>query len=63
MQFIIGALTMIFAATPSNFLNPPTPDEAAINTIVESVANLADRGNVVGYIQLAVNLFWLSLLS
>jgi ketosteroid isomerase-like protein len=33
MKFIIGALTMILAATPSNSFNVPTPDEAAIKTI------------------------------
>ena len=36
---------MILAATPSNSFNAPTPDEAAIQTTVESVANLADKGN------------------
>ena len=36
---------MILAATPSNSFNAPTPDEAAIQTTVESVANLADQGN------------------
>ncbi|MGL5836394.1 MAG: nuclear transport factor 2 family protein [Waterburya sp.] len=36
---------MTLAATPSNSYNVPTPDEAAIQTIVESVANLADREN------------------
>ncbi|MFM2311721.1 MAG: hypothetical protein RLZZ04_997 [Cyanobacteriota bacterium] len=36
---------MIFAATAANSFNPPTPEVAAINTIVESVANLADREN------------------
>ena len=36
---------MTLAATPSNSFNVATPDEAAIETIVESVANLADRGN------------------
>jgi hypothetical protein len=45
MKFIIGALTMILAATPSNSFSMPTPDEAAIETIVESVATLADREN------------------
>ncbi len=32
---------MILAATPSNSFNAPTPDEAAIQTTVESVANLS----------------------
>jgi ketosteroid isomerase-like protein len=45
MKLIIGALTMILAATPSNSFSMPTPDEAAIETIVESVATLADREN------------------
>ncbi|MGL5942423.1 MAG: nuclear transport factor 2 family protein [Waterburya sp.] len=45
MKLIIGALAMILAATPSNSFSVPTPDEAAIETIVESVANLADKGN------------------
>lgn len=45
MKLIIGALAMTLAATPSNSFDVPTPDEAAINTIVESVANLADKGN------------------
>ena len=36
---------MTLAVNPSNSLNVTTPDEAAIETIVESVANLADRGN------------------
>jgi hypothetical protein len=36
---------MIFAATPSNSFSVPTPDEAAIQTTVESVANLCDQGN------------------
>jgi ketosteroid isomerase-like protein len=42
---LTGTLAMIIAATPSNFLNVATPDEAAIQTIVESVANLADTEN------------------
>lgn len=37
-KFIIGALTMTLAATPFNSSNVATPDEAAIETIVESVA-------------------------
>ena len=41
---IAGAL-MTLAVNPSNSFNFKTPDEAAIDTIVESVANLADRGN------------------
>lgn len=49
MKQIIGTITGIFAMTvavnPSNSLNVITADEAAIYTIVESVANLADRGN------------------
>jgi SnoaL-like domain len=45
MKFIIGALAMILATKPSNYFNAPTPEVAAINTIVESVANLADREN------------------
>jgi ketosteroid isomerase-like protein len=45
MKFIIGALAMILTATPSNSFNAPTPDEAAIHTIVESVATLADQKN------------------
>ncbi len=36
---------MNFIATNSNSLEVKTQDEAAIHTIVESVANLADRGN------------------
>ncbi len=36
---------MSFMTTPSNSLNVTTPDEAAIQTIVESVANLADKSN------------------
>jgi hypothetical protein len=36
MKFIIGALAMIIAATPSNSFNAPTPEVAAINTSVES---------------------------
>ena len=44
-KFALGALTMTLAATPSNSSNVTTPDEAAIETIVESVANLADLGN------------------
>jgi ketosteroid isomerase-like protein len=45
MKLIIGAITMILAATPSSSFNLPTPDQAAIKTIVESVATLADREN------------------
>ena len=51
-KFTIGALTMTLAATPSNSLNVTTPDEAAIETIVESVANLADLGNFASLEQL-----------
>ena len=36
---------MILAATPHNLANAETPDEAAIKTIVESVATLADKEN------------------
>lgn len=36
---------MILAVNPSNSLNVMTPDEAAIKTIVESVASLADTEN------------------
>ncbi len=36
---------MTLAVNPSNSLNITTPDEAAIQTLVESVANLADREN------------------
>lgn len=36
---------MILAVDSSNSFNVSTPDEAAIHTIVESVATLADRGN------------------
>lgn len=36
---------MTFAVNPSHSLNVTTPDEAAIQTIVESVANLADTEN------------------
>ncbi|MEO0835381.1 MAG: nuclear transport factor 2 family protein [Cyanobacteria bacterium J06642_3] len=42
---ITGASLMTFAINPSNSLDVTTPDEAAIQTIVESVANLADQGN------------------
>ncbi|MGK7950598.1 MAG: nuclear transport factor 2 family protein [Xenococcaceae cyanobacterium] len=42
---ITGILAMTVAVNPSNSLNVTTPDEAAIYTIVESVANLADRNN------------------
>ncbi len=49
MKYIIGAITgvslMTLAVNPSNSLNITTPDEAAIQTLVESVANLADREN------------------
>lgn len=36
---------MTLAVNPSNSFKATAPDEAAIYTIVESVANLADRGN------------------
>lgn len=42
---ITGASLMTLAVNPSNSLNVTTLDEAAIKTIVESVATLADRGN------------------
>jgi ketosteroid isomerase-like protein len=42
---IIGALAMTLAVNPANSFSMPTPDEAAIKTIVESVATLADREN------------------
>ena len=42
---LTGASLMTFIATTSNSLEVKTPDEAAIQTIVESVANLADKGN------------------
>ncbi|MDJ0573432.1 MAG: nuclear transport factor 2 family protein [Pleurocapsa sp. MO_192.B19] len=49
MKYIIVAITgvslMTLAVNPSNSLNITTPDEAAIQTLVESVANLADREN------------------
>ncbi|MGF1479273.1 MAG: nuclear transport factor 2 family protein [Cyanophyceae cyanobacterium] len=44
MKFITGVLTMTLAATASSLVTID-PDEAAIETIVESVANLADRRN------------------
>ena len=42
---ILGASFMTFAINPSDSSNISTPDEVAIHTVVESVANLADRGN------------------
>ncbi len=42
---ILGASLMTLAVNPSNSSSISTPDEAAIKTIVESVANLADREN------------------
>ena len=49
MKYITGAITgaflMTLAVNPSNSLNVTTPDEAAIKTIVESVASLADTEN------------------
>ena len=42
---ITGVLAMTIAVNPSNSSKVLTSDEAAIYTIVESVANLADRGN------------------
>ena len=49
MKYMIGTITGVLAMTiavnPSNSSKVLTSDEAAIYTIVESVANLADRGN------------------
>ena len=45
MKFIIGAIAILLTTTSSHLVNAETPDEAAIKTIVESVANLADRNN------------------
>ncbi len=45
MKFTIGAIAIILTATSFNLVNAETPDEAAIKTIIESVANLADRNN------------------
>ena len=42
---ITGVSLMTLAVNPANSFNIATPDEAAIHTIVESVANLADRGD------------------
>ena len=42
---ITGVSLMTLAVNPSNSFNMTPPDEAAIHTIVESVANLADTGN------------------
>ena len=42
---ITGVSLMTLAANPSNSFDVSTPDEAAIQTIVESVANLADRSD------------------
>ena len=42
---ITGVSLMTLAVNPSNSFNVATIDEVAIETIVESVANLADRGN------------------
>lgn len=42
---ITGVSLMTLGVNPSNSFNITSPDEAAINTIVESVASLADRGN------------------
>ena len=42
---ITGASLMTFIATNSNSLEVTTQDQAAIHTIVESVATLADQGN------------------
>ena len=42
---ITGVSLITLAVNPSNSFNFKIPDEAAIDTIVESVANLADRGN------------------
>ena len=43
---------MTLAVNPSNSFNVSTTDEAAIETIVESVANLADRSNFASLEQL-----------
>ncbi len=45
MKFITGVLAMMLAVNPANSFNVETPDEAEIKTIIESVANLADRNN------------------
>ena len=42
---ITGVLLMTLAVNPSNSSKVLTTNEVAIETIVESVANLADRGN------------------
>ncbi len=42
---ILGTSLMTLAVNPFHSLNVKTPDEAAIHTVVESVANLADEGN------------------
>ena len=42
---ITGVSLMTLAVNPSNSSNISTPDEVAIETIIESVANLADRDN------------------
>ena len=42
---ILGASFMTFAINPSDSSNISTPDEVAIHSIVESVANLVDRVN------------------
>ena len=42
---ILGVSLMTLAANPSNSSNVLTPDEAAIETIVESVASFADRSD------------------
>ena len=42
---ITGVSLMTLAVNPSDSFKVTAPDEATIHTIVESVANLADRGN------------------
>ncbi|MEM7759131.1 MAG: nuclear transport factor 2 family protein [Cyanobacteria bacterium P01_A01_bin.40] len=42
---ILGASLTTLTVNPVDSINVKTPDEAAIDTIVESVATLADRGN------------------
>lgn len=49
---ITGVSLMTLAVNPSNSFKVSTSDESAIETIVESVANLADRGNFASLEQL-----------
>ncbi|NER05983.1 MAG: hypothetical protein F6K17_27035, partial [Okeania sp. SIO3C4] len=44
-NFTMGVLAMTLVVTSSNSMKVETPDEAAIKTIVESVATLADNRN------------------